>query len=66
MLLLDTLIVPQINWNAPLCFANEYACNAVLNWIITSGFTQFVVFPTRETTIVIVKIWTFITVTIGG
>ena len=42
---------PQINWNAPLCFANEYACNALLNWIITYGFTQFVVFPTRETSI---------------
>jgi len=24
---------PQINWNAPLCFANEYACKAVINWI---------------------------------
>jgi len=33
------------------CFANEHACKAVINWIVTFGFTQFVTFPTRETSI---------------
>jgi len=42
---------PRINWNAPLCFANKHACEAVINWIATFGFTQFVIFPTRETSI---------------
>ena len=32
-----------------MCFANELACKAVINWIVTFGFTQFVTFPTRET-----------------
>jgi len=32
-----------------LCFANEHACKAVINWIVTFDFTQFVTFPTRET-----------------
>jgi len=40
---------PQINCNAPLCFANDHACKAVINWIVTFGFTQFVTFPTWET-----------------
>ena len=40
---------PQINWNAHLCFANDHACKAVINWIVTFGFTQFVTFPTWET-----------------
>ena len=42
---------PQINWNYPSCIVNDYVCKGVVNWIATSGLTQFVKFPTRQTNI---------------
>jgi len=42
---------PQINCNYPSCNVNDYVCKAVVSWVATSGLTQFVKFPTRQTNI---------------
>ena len=42
---------PQISWNNLSCPASDYVCKAIVNWIITSGLTQFVKFPTRQANI---------------